>query len=90
MSPRCLVARSEMRIVFIQMTKVLDFPLGTGGDDIADFNMAIGNDDAVDQQFDKLATLSEGQGFQSRLDTLTEILDANCERCQISLFLSSP
>ena len=34
---------------------------GAGGDDVADLHVAIGHDDAVDEQLDQLALLLEGR-----------------------------
>ena len=50
---------SLIDIVFTQMTKAGVFAGGAGGDDVADFDVVVGDHDPVDQQFDKCAFLLE-------------------------------
>ena len=65
------------------MTKTRGFTFGVCGNDVADVYLVICNYDAVDKQLDELTTLGKRQGVQGGLNTLAEVLDANCERCQI-------
>jgi hypothetical protein len=46
-----------------------------GGDNVADLDVALRYDDAVDEQLDQLASLLEGRAGQSGLDALAERLD---------------
>jgi hypothetical protein len=80
--------RFQIEIVFTQMTKEGDFALWAGWDDITDFNVFIVDDDAVDKQFNELATLGEVQVFQRRRNPLAEILNPTCQCRDIDLFLS--
>ena len=50
---------SLIDIVFTQMTKAGVFASGAGGDDVADFDVVVGDHDSVDQQFDQCAFLRE-------------------------------
>ena len=62
-------------IVGTQMAKADGFGARAGGDDVADLDVAIRHDDAVDEQFDQLAPLREGRAGQTGLDALAERLD---------------
>ena len=47
------------KIVFTQMTKARLFAVWAGGDDVPDLDIAVRDQDSVDQQFDQLALLLE-------------------------------
>jgi hypothetical protein len=64
--------RWAVEIVCTQMTKTNVFARRAGRDDIADLDVAIGNDDPVDQQHDQLTLLLEGGLSETLLYTLTE------------------
>ena len=49
--------------------------------------MVIVNDNAVNEQFDKLTALNKGERGQGGLHTLTELLDAKREVSQVELLL---
>src|SRR3712207_6164383 len=51
--------RNVIEIVLTQMAKVHPLAVGTERDDVADFDLAIGDQHAVDQPFHDLALLSE-------------------------------
>lgn len=55
------------------MTKTDEFALGGGREDIANLDITIGDDDAINQKFDQLTLLLKGRVFQTSLDTLTEV-----------------
>ena len=63
-------------IVFTQMTKGGGFPRRTGWQDVADLDLAVRDDDAVDQEFDQLSALGKIQVFQGRLKALAEASDS--------------
>jgi hypothetical protein len=68
--------RFRIEIVFTQMTKGGGFPSWAGGQDIADLDLAVGDDDAIDQEFDQLSALGKIQVFQGRLKALAEGSDS--------------
>ena len=65
----------SVEIVRTQMAKTDGLGAWAGGDNVADLDIAIGYDDAVDEQFDQLASLFEGRAGQTSLDALAERLD---------------
>jgi hypothetical protein len=65
----------SVEIVRTQLAKADGLGVRTGGDDIADLDVAIHHDDAIDEQFDQLAPLFEGRAGQTSLDALAERLD---------------
>jgi hypothetical protein len=50
------------------------FPLSTGGDDVADFDLAVIYDHAIDEQLDQLPPLGEVHLFENWLEALAESL----------------
>jgi hypothetical protein len=72
----CKVSRWQVEIVFTQMTKGGAFSRRTGRQDVADLDLAVGDDDTIDQEFDQLSALGKIQVFQGRLDALAEGPDA--------------
>jgi hypothetical protein len=66
-------ARWGIEIVFTQMTKAPPLAIRTERDDIADFDLVVGNHHAIDQQFHKLTPLGEVSLGQSRLNPPAEI-----------------
>jgi hypothetical protein len=69
------------------MTKRDSFSFGAGGNDVADLDLSVVDDDPVDEQFDQLAALLEGEVSQCRLEALTEVRHALRERSDILLLL---
>ena len=69
------------------MTKWGGFPFRAGGHDVADFHLAVGDDDAIDEEFDQLSALSKGQSVQGRVDTVAESLDPPGQGRHIHLLL---
>ena len=51
--------RNVIEIVLTPMTKAPPLAVGTERDDVADFDLALGNQHAVDPQFHELAPLGE-------------------------------
>jgi hypothetical protein len=62
-------------MVFSQLAKGPVRPVGRGGQHVADLNLAVGDDDAVDEQFGQLPPLGKGGGGQPGPDGLAETLD---------------
>ena len=56
------------------MTKSGKFPTWGGGENIANFDLVVGNDHAVDEQLDELTLLVKGRARQASSDATTEIL----------------
>jgi len=77
--------RFQLEIVFTQMTKGGDLTFRRGGDDVADFDLLIIDDDTVNQEFDELPALGKGQLVQGRLNAAAEVLDALGMERQIAL-----
>jgi hypothetical protein len=69
---RHYLKRMHIEIVFTQMTKGGAFPRRTGWQDVPDLDLAVRDDDTVDEEFDQLSALGEIQVFQGRLDALAE------------------
>ena len=63
---------SIIEIVFTQMTKAGVFAGGAGGDDVADFDLVVGDHDPIDQQFDERAFLLERGVGQAGADPLAK------------------
>jgi putative transposase len=61
-------------IVYTQMTKPGLFPFKTGGNDVANLHLFMGNHHPVNQQFNQLPLLLKGCLFQSLLDPMTKCL----------------
>jgi SRSO17 transposase len=73
---RVAVARWKIEMVFTQLAKRAVRPVGGGGEHVADLDVAVGDDDAVDEQLGQLPSLLEGGGGQAGADGLAECLDA--------------
>jgi hypothetical protein len=63
-------------MVFSQLTKGPVRASGGGWQDVADLDLVVGDDDAVDEQLHQLAPLFEGGGGESGSDGLAERFDA--------------
>jgi hypothetical protein len=68
--------RKAAEMVFTQLAKRAVRPLGGGWEHVADLGLAVGDDDAVDEQLGELAPLVEGGGGQPGADGAAECLDA--------------
>ncbi len=62
-------------IVRSQMTKTHMFTARTHGNDVADLDIAVGHDDAVDEEFHQLPFLLKGRMVQPSLYALAKVLD---------------
>jgi len=58
---RHYLKRTHIEIVFTQMTKGGAFSRRTGGQDVPNLNLAVGDDHTIDEQFDQLPPLGEIQ-----------------------------
>src|SRR5690242_665927 len=67
--------RWEIEMVFTQLAKRAVRPAGGGRQDVADLDVAVGDDHAVDEQLGQLPPLGEGGGGQAGPDGLAEGLD---------------
>ena len=67
--------RWQIEMVFPQLAKRAVRPVGGGREHVADLNVAVGDDDAVDEQLGQLPPLLEGGGGQAGADGLAECLD---------------
>ncbi len=63
-------------MVFTQLAKRAVRSLGGGGEDVADLDLVVGDDHAVDEQLGELAPLLEGGSGEPGADGLAERLDA--------------
>ena len=68
-------ARWAIEMVFTQLAKRAVRPVGGGREHVADLDVAVGDDDAVDEQLGELPPLLEGGGGQAGADSLAECLD---------------
>ena len=68
--------RWRIEMVFSQLAKRAVRAVGGGREHVADLDLAVGDDHAVDEQLDQLAPLLEGGGGESGSDGLAERLDA--------------
>jgi hypothetical protein len=68
-------ARWAIEMVFTQLAKRAVRPVGGGREHVADLDVAVGDDDAVDEQLGQLPPLLEGGGGQAGADGLAEGLD---------------
>jgi hypothetical protein len=68
-------ARWAVEMVFTQLAKRAVRPVGGGREHVADLDVAVGDDDAVDEQLGQLPPLLEGGGGQPGTDGLAECLD---------------
>ena len=65
----------SVEIVRTQIAEADGLGARAGGDDVADLDVTIHHDDAVDEQFDQLAPLLEGCARLAGLDALAKRLD---------------
>jgi hypothetical protein len=63
-------------MVFTQLAKRAVWSVGGGREHVADLGLAVGDDDAVDEQLGELPSLGEGGGGKACADGLAECLDA--------------
>jgi DDE superfamily endonuclease len=68
--------RWRIEMVFTQLTKGPVRASGGGWQDVADLDLVVGDDHAVDEQLHQLAPLFEGGGGESGSDGLAERFDA--------------
>jgi hypothetical protein len=79
--------RWRIEIVFTQMTKA-SMSTGFGGwDDVADFDLGVIDDNAVNQQFNQFSLLGKGCLFQSLLDSVTEGFNRRGDRINLNLLV---
>jgi SRSO17 transposase len=69
-------SRWAIEMVFTQLAKRAVRPVGRGWQDVADLDIAVGDDHPVDKQLCQLPSLRERCRCQSRPDGLAECLDA--------------
>jgi hypothetical protein len=69
-------ARWRIEMVFTQLAKRAVRPVGGGREHVADLDLAVGDDHAVDEQFSQQPALGEGGGGQPGADGLAECIDA--------------
>ena len=62
-------------MVFTQLAKRAVRPPGGGREHVADLDLVLGDDDAVDEQLGELPPLGEGGGGEAGPDGLAEALD---------------
>jgi hypothetical protein len=67
--------RWRIEMVFTQLAKRAVRPVGGGREHVADLDLAVGDDHAVDEQLGQQPALLEGGGGQSGPDGLAECLD---------------
>src|SRR5436305_7002894 len=65
--------RWEIEVVFTQMTKAHRLAAGAERDDVADLDLAVADQDPVDQQLHQLALPREVRGGQAGLDPSAEV-----------------
>ena len=77
--------RWQIEMVFTQLAKRAVRPVGGGREHVADLDVAVGDDDAVDEQLGQLPSLLEGGGGQAGADGLAECLDpvGDCAEFQL-------
>src|SRR5262249_29366387 len=68
--------RFGCEIVQTQMTKRDGFPLRAGGHDVADFHLAVADDDPINEQCGQLSSLGKRQMVEWRADAVAKGLDA--------------
>jgi len=67
--------RWAAEMVFTQLAKRAVRPVGRDREDVADLDVAVGDDDAVDEQLGQLPPLGEAGGGEAGPDGLAECLD---------------
>src|SRR5262245_42228584 len=80
-------ARWRIEMVFTQLAKRAVRACGGGREHVADLDLAVGDDDPVDEQFGQLPPLLEGGGGQPGPDGLAECLDAVGDGLQLQALL---
>jgi len=65
--------RHLIEVVCTQMTKAHPLAAGAERDDVADLDLAVGDQHAIDQQLDQLPLLGEVGAGQARLNAPTEV-----------------
>ena len=71
----CYAWRWAIEMVFTQLAKGPVRPVGGGREHVADLDLAVGDDNAVDEQLGQQPPLGEGGGGQPGPDGLAECLD---------------
>src|SRR6266571_8547166 len=79
--------RFRIEVVQTQMTKRNGFPLRAGGHDVADFHLAVADDDPINEQGDQLSALGKRQMVERRADAVAKGLDALGQGGHIYLLL---
>jgi hypothetical protein len=77
--------RHWIEMVFTQLAKRAMRPVGRGRQDVADLDLVVGDDDAVDEQLGELPPLLEDGGGEAGADGLAECLDAAGDGLQFQL-----
>ena len=85
---RYATLRNTIEMVFSQLTKGPVRASGGGWQHVADLDLVVGDDHAVDEQLHQLAPLFEGGGGESGSDGLAERLDAVGHRLQFQALFS--
>ena len=80
-------ARNLIEIVFTQMTKAGVLAGGAGGDNVADFDLVVGDHDPIDQQFDQRAFLRERGVGQAGADPLAKRGDRSGQSGQFGVVI---
>jgi hypothetical protein len=82
-----LAIRWNIEIVFTQMTKAR-MSTGFGSwDDVADFDLGVIDDNAVNQQFNQFSLLGKGCLLQSSLDSVAEGFNRRCDPINLDLLV---
>ncbi len=79
--------RWKVEIVFTQMTKARLLAFEAGRDNVTNFNLAIINNDSINQEFDQLTALRKGELVQRGMCALAKILNTDGQLGHIKLFL---
>ncbi len=80
-------SRMKIEMVFTQMTKGRVFTVGPRWDHVANLDLVVVNDDAVDQQFYQLSALGKTQLVQGWRQALAKIIDVGRQLGHIQLLL---
>jgi conjugative relaxase-like TrwC/TraI family protein len=86
-APDTLYGRWRTEMVFPQLTKGRVRAVGCGWQHIADLDLVVGDDHAVDEQLDQQPPLGEGGGGQPGPDGLAERLDPIGHRAKLQPLL---
>src|SRR5262249_1564735 len=81
----CYAWRWAIEMVFTQLAKRAVRASGGGWQDIADLDLVLGDDDAVDEQLGQLPPLLEGGGGEPGPDGLAECLDPVSDGAEFQL-----